>query len=120
MRGVFDSAGPDALAFTRTSVLPSALLDAVGTLDFCDFGAHLLRDTQPTYAPVQRFKCVVTAALAWLGVRMVATPFLYDSFIHYFTPVYPDAIQAEACPTYETQSPGMAKLQIQAQLGRQP
>jgi hypothetical protein len=23
-----------------------------------------------------------------------ATPFLYDSFIHYFTPVYPDAIQA--------------------------
>jgi hypothetical protein len=30
---------------------------------------------------------------------MVATPFLYDSFIHYFTPVYPDAIQAEACPT---------------------
>ena len=34
MRGVFDSAGPDALAFTRTSVLPSALLDAVGTLIF--------------------------------------------------------------------------------------
>jgi len=28
-----------------------------------------------------------------------ATPFLYDSFIHYFTPVYPDAIQAEARPT---------------------
>jgi hypothetical protein len=24
---------------------------------------------------------------------MVATPFLYDSFIHYSTPVYPDAIQ---------------------------
>jgi len=23
-----------------------------------------------------------------------ASPFLYDSFIHYFTPVYPDAIQA--------------------------
>src|ERR1035437_10654156 len=38
------------------------------------------------------------SALAWLGVRLVATPFLYDSFIHYFTPVYPDAIQAEACP----------------------
>jgi len=25
-----------------------------------------------------------------------ASPFLYDSFIHYFTPVYPDAIQAKA------------------------
>jgi len=24
-----------------------------------------------------------------------AIPFLYDSFIHYFTPVYPDAIQAK-------------------------
>src|SRR5450759_3572039 len=66
---------------------------------FLRFRTSLLRDTQPTYAPVQRFKCGVTAALAWLGVRMVATPFLYDSFFHYFTPVYPDAIQAEACPT---------------------
>jgi len=50
-------------------------------------------NTQPAYAPVQRFKCSLTTALAWLGVRMVATPFLYDSFIHYSTPVYPDAIQ---------------------------
>jgi hypothetical protein len=29
---------------------------------------------------------------------MVATPFLYDSFIHYSTPVYPDAIQPEGLP----------------------
>src|SRR6266567_6043289 len=29
-----------------------------------------------------------------LGSGWFATPFLYDSFIHYFTPVYPDAIQA--------------------------
>ncbi|MGO4881249.1 MAG: hypothetical protein ACLP59_10545, partial [Bryobacteraceae bacterium] len=29
------------------------------------------------------------------GSGWFATPFLYDSFIHYFTPVYPDAIQAE-------------------------
>jgi hypothetical protein len=26
------------------------------------------------------------------------TPFLYDSFIRYFTPVYPDAIQVENLP----------------------
>src|ERR1039458_729798 len=29
------------------------------------------------------------------GSGWFATPFLYDSFIHYFTPVYPDAIQAK-------------------------
>ena len=29
------------------------------------------------------------------GSGWFATPFLYDSFIHYFTPVYPDAIHAE-------------------------
>jgi hypothetical protein len=27
------------------------------------------------------------------GSGWFATPFLYESFIHYFTPVYPDAIQ---------------------------
>jgi hypothetical protein len=31
-----------------------------------------------------------------LGSGWIATPFLHDSFLHYFTPVYPDAIQAEA------------------------
>ena len=29
------------------------------------------------------------------GSGWFATPFLYDSFIHYFTPVYPDANQTE-------------------------
>src|SRR5271166_1088401 len=33
------------------------------------------------------------------GSGWFATPFLYDSFIHYFTPVYPDAIHAKACAT---------------------
>ena len=30
------------------------------------------------------------------GSGWFATPFLYDSFIHYFTPIYPDAIRAPA------------------------
>ena len=34
------------------------------------------------------------SALAWLGVRMVATPFLYDSFIHHSMPVYPGALRS--------------------------
>ncbi len=29
------------------------------------------------------------------GSGWIATPFLHDSFIHYSTPVYPDAIQAD-------------------------
>src|SRR5713101_7366793 len=32
------------------------------------------------------------------GSGWFATPLLYDSFIHYFTPVYPDAIQATSLP----------------------
>jgi hypothetical protein len=28
-------------------------------------------DTQPTDAPVQRFKCSLTATLTWLGARMI-------------------------------------------------
>jgi hypothetical protein len=49
-------------------------------------------NTQPTYAPVQRASSA--ASFAWLGVRMVAIPFLCDSCIHYSTPVYPHAIPA--------------------------
>src|SRR6266853_1056453 len=100
MRGVFDSAGPVALAFTRNSVLPSALLDAVGSL--ISAISELTTSGYPACicpCPTLQVRPLRRAALTWLGVRMVATPFLYDSFLHYFTPVYPDAIQAEACPT---------------------
>ena len=42
-----------------------------------------------------------------LGSGWFATPFLYDSFIHYFTPVYPDAIQAsEPAPQSESEEGG--------------
>jgi hypothetical protein len=57
------------------------------------------RDTQPTYAPdANASSAPLRCALTCSGVRMVATPFLHDSFIHYFTPVYPDAIQATGLP----------------------
>ena len=42
-----------------------------------------------------------------LGSGWFATPFLYDSFIHYFTPVYPNAIQAsEPAPQSESEEGG--------------
>ena len=59
------------------------------------------RDTQPTYAPdTNASSAPLRCALTCSGVRMVATPFLHDSFIHYFTPVYPDAIQATGPPHF--------------------
>ena len=33
-------------------------------------------NTQPAYTPVQRFKCGLTTALAWLGARVVCYAFL--------------------------------------------
>jgi hypothetical protein len=52
------------------------------------------RDTQPTLAPVQRFQSDLAARPGMArGQDGFAIPFLYDSFIHDFTPVYPDAIQ---------------------------
>ena len=37
---------------------------------------------------------------ARLGVKMAATYFLYDSFVDYFTPVYPGAFPARiGCAT---------------------
>jgi len=58
------------------------------------------RDTQPTYAPGQRFNSGATLPPPshGSGSGWFATPFLHDSFIHYITPVYPDAIQATDLP----------------------
>jgi hypothetical protein len=64
----------DALALTRAAVWPSGCRDAVGAL-IVRFRSSHLRDTQPAYAPVQRFHGGLTTALAWLGVRMVRYSF---------------------------------------------
>ena len=40
-----------------------------------DVRSSLLRDTQPACAPSQRFKCGLSAALTWVGVRMVRYSF---------------------------------------------
>jgi hypothetical protein len=57
-------------------VLPSGLRDTVGTLDSLFRSLIYFRDTQPAYAPVQRFQCSLATALAWLGVRAVRYSFL--------------------------------------------
>ena len=89
VRGVFDSAGPRCARAIAHRVFA-----------FRHRGHRLLPDSQiselntpPTYTPVQRFKCSLTAcprmARGQVGSLVL---FLYDSFIHYSRPVYPDAI----------------------------
>jgi hypothetical protein len=63
--------GRTALAISRSTLLPSLQTDAVGSLDLKISELN----TQPTDAPVQRFKCALTAALTWLGARMVRYSF---------------------------------------------
>ncbi len=71
VHGVSDSAGP-----RRTRAI------APRVFAFRLAGHRLLPDSQiselntpPTYTPVQRFKCSLTTALAWLGARLVRYSF---------------------------------------------
>jgi len=95
---------------SRAPVLPSGQPDTVGASNFGYFGAHIF-GIPSLHVPLSKLPC---APIRWLclvvfqrfkyalsvrprmarGQDGFATPFLYDSFIHYFTPVYPDAIQA--------------------------
>ena len=97
MRGVFDSAVPATRSrlFTRATVLPSGSPDTVGASDFGYFGAHNF-GIPSLHVPLSNASSAASRPPSHgSGSRWFAIPFLYDSFIHYFTPVYPDAIQAE-------------------------
>ena len=71
MHGVSDSAGPRRTRAIAPRVVAFRL---AGHRRLPDSQISEL-NTQPTYAPVQRFKCSLTTALAWLGVRMVRYSF---------------------------------------------
>jgi len=67
--------------YRECALLPSVRADAVGSPE------PLISElnTQPTDTPVQRFKCDVTAALAWLGARVARYAFsvrLFHSLLH--------------------------------------
>ena len=88
--------GRAALALACFTLLPSGLSDTVGSLH------HTISElnTQPTDAPVQRFKCSLTTALAWLGARAVRYSFpvrLFHSLLHAgLSRRYPDTEKALA------------------------
>jgi hypothetical protein len=76
------------LALPCPPVLPSALLNCVGTL----VAIISQLDTQPACAPVNASRPILRLATHDSGSGWLATPFLYGSFIHDSMPVYPGAL----------------------------
>jgi len=75
-------------------------------------------NTQPAYTPVQRFKCGLTTALAWLGARVVCYAFLCMT-LSFTTPrrFIPTLSRPEACSTADYWQPS-ALAACRAYLGR--
>jgi hypothetical protein len=75
------------LAIALPAVLPSVTCHGVGTL----VAIISQLNTLPACAPVNASIATLRLATHDSGTGWFATPFLYDSFIHYSTPVYPGA-----------------------------
>src|SRR3954454_11800747 len=75
------------LAIALPAVLPSVTCHGVGTL----VAIISQLNTLPACAPVNASIATLRSATHDSGPGWFATPFLYDSFIHYSTPVYPGA-----------------------------
>jgi hypothetical protein len=75
------------LAIAHPSVLPSVSWYDVGT----PVTIISQLNTLPACAPVNASMAALRLATHDSGSGRFATPFLYDSFIHYSTPVYPGA-----------------------------
>jgi hypothetical protein len=75
------------LAIAHPSVLPSTTWHGVGTL----VAIISQLNTLPACAPVNASMATLRLSTHDSGAGWSAKPFLYDSFIHYSTPVYPGA-----------------------------
>jgi hypothetical protein len=73
------------LAITHPPVLPSALLNDVGT----PVAIISQLNTLPALPPVNASMAALRLATHDSGPGWIANPFLYDSFIHNSTPVFP-------------------------------
>ena len=78
------------LAMAHPSVLPSATWHGVGTL----VAIISQLNTLPACAPVNASMAASRLATHDSGPGWFANPFLYDSLIHYSTPVYPGALRS--------------------------
>ena len=73
---------------THPSVLPSAMLNDVGT----PVAIISQLNTLPACAPVNASMAALRLSMHDSGSGWLAKPFLCDSSIHYSTPVYPGAL----------------------------
>ena len=78
------------LAVASVRVWPSALLNSVGT----PVAIISQLNTLPACAPVNASMAASRLATHDSGSGRFAKPFLYDSSIHYSTPVYPGALRS--------------------------
>jgi len=78
------------LAIALPVVLPSAMLNDVGT----PVAIISQLNTLPACTPVNASMAASRLATHDSGPGWIATPFLYDSFIHNSTPIYPGALSS--------------------------
>jgi hypothetical protein len=76
------------LAIAHPTVLPSAMLNSVGT----PVSIISQLNTLPALPPVNASMTASRLTTHDSGPGWLATPFLYDSFIHNSTPVFTDAL----------------------------
>jgi hypothetical protein len=77
------------LAMAHPPVWPSAMRNDVGA----PVAIISQLNTQPACAPANASMAALRLATHDSGSGWLATPFLYDSFIHNSTPVYPGALR---------------------------
>ena len=92
------------LAITHPPVLPSAMLNGVGT----PVAIISQLNTLPALPPVKASMATSRLATHDSGPGRLATPFLYDSFIHNSTPVL----------SRRTQQPASAKSAKMERIGK--
>jgi len=78
------------LAIAHPPVWPCAMRNDVGT----PVAIISQLNTLPACAPVNASMAASRLAMHDSGSGWFAKPFLYDSFIHYSTPVYPGALRS--------------------------
>src|SRR6266446_6290284 len=96
-RGLRPRRARSMLAISHSSVLPSAQWNSVGTLISDPFHGSI---ALPACPPVNASRAALRLPAHDSGPGWLATPYLYDSCIRDFTPVYPGALQlgSKTCP----------------------
>src|SRR6266478_2987080 len=89
-RGLRPRRARSMLAISHSSVLPSARWNGVGALISDLFHGSI---TLPACSPVNASRAALRLPAHDSGPGWLATPYLYDSCIRDFTPVYPGALQ---------------------------